>query len=234
MISIIIPTLNEESSLPPLLDALRGETADHEVIIVDGGSEDRTVEIAHARGFRVILAVPGRGNALCAGVQVSHGDILWFLHADTTLPVGALTAIEEALAAKPHVIGGNFRLVFDGNTGFTRWLTGFYGWIRWVGLYYGDSGIFVRRRAYEALGGFRPIPLMEDLDLVRRLERLGKTCRIDEPPLVTSSRRFDGRHPAEIVYGWIKLHILFWLGVSPDRLVQMYRMRAPRRSRFGA
>jgi len=231
VISIIMPTLNEEQSLPRLLDVLRGEKADHEVIVVDGGSEDRTAEIARARGVRVVLAPPGRGNQLCVGGQVSRGDILFFLHADSTLPVGALTAIEEVLASNARVIGGNFRLVFDGNTGFSRWLTDFYARIRWFGLYYGDSGIFVRRGAYEAVGGFRPIPLMEDLDFVRRLERFGKTCRIDQPPLVTSSRRFLGRHPVEIVYGWVKLHVLFWLGVSPSRLAEIYRTHTPRGSR---
>jgi hypothetical protein len=130
--------------------------------------------------------------------------------------------------ADSGVIGGNFRLVFDGETWFSRWLTRSYARVRRLGFYYGDSGIFVRRSAYEALGGFRPIAVMEDLDFVRRLERSGKTCCISEPALVTSSRRFEGRHPLKIVCGWIKLHILFWLGVSPDRLAEIYRKHAPR------
>jgi len=131
------------------------------------------------------------------------------------------------LAADAQTIGGNFRLVFDGDTRFSRWLTGFYRSIRSIGLYYGDSGIFVRRSVYEALGGFRPIPVMEDLEFVRRLERSGRTCCIKDPPLITSSRRFERRRPVEIVWGWAWLHTLFWLGVSPDRLAQIYRTHTP-------
>ena len=132
------------------------------------------------------------------------------------------------LAADAQVVGGNFRLVFDGDTTFSRWLTGFYAWIRSIGLYYGDSGIFVRRSVYDALGGFRPIPLMEDLEFVRRLGRFGRTCRIEDPPLITSSRRFEGRRPLEIFFGWVRLHALFWRGVSPERLADIYKTQAPR------
>ena len=131
------------------------------------------------------------------------------------------------LSTDAHIIGGNFRLVFDADTSFSRWLTRFYAGMRSLGFYYGDSGIFVRRSVYEALGGFRPIQLMEDWDFVRRLERFGRTRCIKDPPLVTSSRRFERRHPLEIVYGWVRIHALFWLGVSPDVLVEIYRTQVP-------
>src|SRR5215469_12361041 len=107
-------------------------------------------------------------------------------------------------------------------------LTRLYAWIRLFGLYYGDSGIFVRRTAYEALGGFLPIALMEDLEFVRRLERLRRTCCIKNPPLITSSRRFAGRRPRQMLFVWIRLHVLFWRGVSPDRLAEFYKTQAPR------
>jgi hypothetical protein len=155
------------------------------------------------------------------------GEVLFFLHADSALLPGALDRISEMLLADVNIIGGNFRVIFDGDTPFSRRLTNFYVWIRTMGFYYGDSGIFVRRSVYEALGGFRPIPLMEDLDFVRRLERFGRTRCIKDPPLVTSSRRFEGRRPWEIIYGWIRLHALFWLGVSPDRLAEIYKTHAP-------
>src|SRR5216684_6525572 len=88
-------------------------------------------------------------------------------------------------------------------------------------------GFFVRRSVYDTLGGFRPIPLMEDLEFVRRLERFGLTCCIQDPPLITSSRRFERQRPLGIVCGWVRLHVLFWLGASPDRLAEIYNRHAP-------
>src|SRR3546814_1395795 len=106
--------------------------------------------------------------------------ILLFLHADSRFPAGGLGRIEETLAAAPEIGGGNFRLLFDGGDGFSRWLDGFYAFIRRHGFYYGDSAVFVRRSVYDALGGIRPIALMEDYDFVRRLEKAARTCCIVE------------------------------------------------------
>ena len=227
MLSIIVPTLNEERSLPSVLNAIRQQTVDHEVIIVDGVSQDRTLEIASDHRIRTLVSRPGRGAAMCLGAAASRGEVLLFLHADSTLQSGALDRINEVLLADATIIGGNFRLVFDGGTRFSRWLTRFCALIRSLGHYYGDSGIFVRRSVYDALGGFRPIPVMEDWEFVRRLERFGRTTCIEDPPLITSSRRFEGRRPVEIVYGWIRLHALYWLGVSPERLAEIYKTYAP-------
>ena len=222
MISVVIPTLNEAERLPALIAALRAQDPGCEVIVVDGGSGDATPDLAAARGARVLASAPGRGQQLKRGAEAAKGEVLLFLHADSVFPAGGLAQIEKTLAAAPAVVGGNFRVIFDGGTGFDRWLTRFYVWFRRRGLYYGDSGIFVRAGAYRALGGIRPLAVMEDYDFSRRLERAGPTCCIAEPPLVTSSRRFHGRRPAAIVWGWLKIHALYHLGVAPARLARLY------------
>ncbi|MBM3512684.1 MAG: hypothetical protein FJX59_03105 [Alphaproteobacteria bacterium] len=124
--------------------------------------------------------------------------------------------------SQPDAVGGNFRLRFDGGDAFARWLDGFYAFIRRFGLYYGDSAIFIRHSVYRSIGGLRPIALMEDYDLVRRMTKAGPTINILNPELWTSSRRFRGRRPVAIVWGWIKIHVLYWCGVAPDRLARMY------------
>lgn len=222
MISVIIPCLNEEAALPGLLGALMAEGVEHEVIVVDGMSLDGTQAIARRAGARVIVTEPGRGRQLSEGSKLAQGNVLLFLHADSVFPEGGLEAIDEALRDNPGAPGGNFRLLFDGDDGFSRWLEGFYAWLRSKGIYYGDSGIFVRRDVYERLGGVRPIALMEDYDFVCRLEDAGTTCMIDAPPLVTSSRRFQGRWPVSIVWGWIKIHALYLMGADPEVLARRY------------
>ena len=228
MISIVIPTLNEAARLSNLLVRLAADPVPHEVIVVDGGSKDGTVLVAYASGVRVLRSAPGRGKQLALGAAAARGETLLFLHADSRFPAGGLSQIARVLSLNPDCPGGNFRLVFDGDSSFSRWLTGFYAWIRARGLYYGDSGIFVRRTVYDEIGGIRPIELMEDYDFTRRLERKGRTCCIDNPPLITSSRRFEGRQPFFIVLGWLEIHALFHLGVSPRLLARRYEWQCRR------
>jgi rSAM/selenodomain-associated transferase 2 len=222
MISVIIPTVNEAERLPRLLVTLAAESEPREIIVVDGGSADDTPALVRRGGARLIAAPAGRGGQLRIGADAARGDVLLFLHADSGFPAGGLGCIAGALAARPELVGGNFRVVFDGDDRLSRWLTRFYAWFRRHGLYYGDSAIFVRRRVYEALGGIRPIALMEDYEFSRRLERAGPTCCL-EPPLSTSSRRFRGRRPTAIVAGWLWLHALYHLGVAPECLARIYR-----------
>ena len=222
MISIVIPTLNEAHGLQSLLPSLAREHEPAEVTVVDGGSTDGSVEIARRLGAQVLRAPRGRGTQLHAGVQASRGEVLFFLHADTAFPPGGLRAINRQLQQHPQAVGGNFRLLFDGDEPFDRWLEGFYAWIRSKGLYYGDSGIFILHSWYDRIGGIRPITLMEDYDLVKRMEAVGFTLCIQDPPLMSSSRRFHGRHPIGIFLGWLKIHLLYACGMSPQRLARLY------------
>jgi rSAM/selenodomain-associated transferase 2 len=218
-VSIIIPTLNEESCIAKTLSAacmLRP----FEIIVADGGSTDRTIDIA--REFcRVVHCAEGRGLQQKIGAEAAAGDVLWFLHADTVPDRGALDAIVGGLS-DTAVAGGNFSLQFDGEGRSSRQLTLIYPRLRLLGLRYGDSGIFVRRSAYEAVGGFRPYPLFEDLDLVRRIKNAGVFRTLPET-LRTSSRRFEGRNFAMMFAVWSALQVLYWAGISPHRLAEFYK-----------
>lgn len=225
-VSIIIPTLNEEQALGPTLESLTKLTPPPQVLIVDGGSQDATVEIAQSRGIRVLRTTQGRGAQLQAGAAATQGDALWFLHADTRPPPDAAERVREALI-DPAIAGGNFALCFDGPTRSARLLTRMYPHFRKLGLSYGDSGIFCRRSAYDAAGGFRPFPIFEDLDLIKRLKREGRFIHLP-CTITTSSRRFEGRSFTWTFARWTALQILYWLGISPHALGRVY---APIRSR---
>ncbi len=226
MISIVIPTLNEAENLRGLLPLLAADDGESETIIADGGSQDHTAAIAEEYGALVVSSPPGRGKQLAAGAAQAKGDIFLFLHADSRWPRGGLAAIQNVLEAQPNAPGGNFRILFNGDDGFSRWAGSFCAFIRRLGFYYGDSGLFVRAKVYRTIGGIRPIALMEDFDFVRRMERAGRTICVKSPPLFTSSRRFHNRHPIAIVGGWVVIHVLYFIGVSPERLARLYRSGA--------
>jgi rSAM/selenodomain-associated transferase 2 len=220
LISIVIPTLNEAGCIATTIRVLEALEGAKEIIVADGGSDDDTRKIAASLGVRVIVCERGRGVQLRAATAASRGDVLWFLHADTIAPENALVAIREALSDE-RVVAGNFALRFAGNSRAARNLTWIYPYLRLLGLAYGDSGIFVRRAVYEQTGGLRPYPLFEDLDLIRRLKKVGRFARLDYE-LVTSARRFENRYLRSWAL-WITLQVLYWLGVPPATLARIYR-----------
>lgn len=216
---MIIPTWNEAAAIAMAVASAR--LVGDEVIVVDAGSPDGTAARARDAGARVIDGPRGRGSQLAAGVAMAHGDVLLFLHADAVLPVTARGAIERALV-DPDVGGGNFRLRFEPAD---RWARLFarvnHERRRWLRIYYGDSGIFLRRSVYDAIGGFRAQPILEDYDLVRRLERAARTAYIEDIEIVASARRFEDR-PLRTLAVWALIQGLGSAGVSPARLAKLY------------
>lgn len=217
-----MPVLDEALRIDAALDALGRTPGIHEVIVVDGGSRDETAAIVrrHA-GVRFVEVGRGRGGQQNAGARCARGDVLLFLHADVTLPREAAAAITGALA-DAAVVAGAFR---------TRTLTDRPSWLaRWLWLAdirsrvtrfpYGDQALFVRRGAFEAVGGFPDQPLMEDVELARRLARAGRVVTLREQVAV-SGRRFLA-HPLRTIVMMRTFPLLYRLGVSPDRLARLY------------
>jgi rSAM/selenodomain-associated transferase 2 len=225
-ISVIVPTLNEARSLGSTLDVLTSLPGVLEVIVVDGGSVDKTVPIARKYNVQLLHAQRGRGIQIHAGAQAARGDIFWFVHADTHPPPDAASQIEASLT-RTNVSGGCFAVRFNSTSRQARFLEWFYTHLRRLGLCYGDATLFVRRADYERLGGFRPFPLFEDVDLVGRLRRLGRFACLPAA-VITSSRRFEGRRFVRVLAWWMILQFLYWLGISPINLARMY---SPIRSR---
>lgn len=222
-ISVVIPTLNEERLLLRAIDSVLPFAG--EVLVVDGNSTDRTVEMAGGAGTRILTGLRGRGAQLNCGARAAAGDILLFLHADCALGPGAGPAITAALS-DPAVVVGCFSLRVDSDDPALRWVAlGSNLRARWLGLPYGDQALFVRRLDFEAAGGFRDIPLMEDVDLVLRLKRRGRIACLRET-VTTSPRHWESRGPTwTTLVNWIAV-ALFLAGVPAERLAPLYwRMR---------
>ena len=200
MISIVIPVLNERERLRAFLRELEGLEGEREIIVADGGSRDGTPEA---------VAPPVRG------------EVILFLHCDTRLPAGALALIGEALR-DPAAAGGGFRHRFDREGGFNRFIS----WsantrTRLWSTFFGDQAIFVRRSAFERIGGYAGLPLFEDWELCTRLKREGRLVCIPAP-VITSARRIEAWGRWKCFKLWWGLSILYALGVPAERLARFY------------
>lgn len=224
MISVIIPTLNEEQRIEKLLLQISQllKTIPHELIVVDGGSSDLTVP--QAKRFATVYQLPkgNRGTQLSYGADQSHGDFLWFLHSDSQLEIESAEFIKlQQVLRDSKYSAVFFQLRFDSSDRFFSYLA----WTstlraHFLGLIFGDQGLLVTRKCYQQVGGFDGIPLMEDWQLSRRLRKIGKfypaTGKIS-----TSSRRFrKGKLRTHLAMHRIKL--LYLLGVSPEKLAKRY------------
>ncbi len=224
-ISIVVPVLNEEKTLEATLQRARSGT-NIELIVVDGGSKDNTVAIAENNSDRVLQTEPGRAQQMNAGAAIATGDILLFLHGDTLLPKNFDRRIRETLNYN-HTIAGAFDLKIDAEDPGLYWVErGVKLRSRWLQLPYGDQGIFMRSFTFQRLGMFAPMPLLEDFDLVRRLQKLGQIAIVPDPVL-TSGRRWQKLGVWQTT--WVnQLTIVgYFLGVPVERLAQWYRTQRP-------
>jgi rSAM/selenodomain-associated transferase 2 len=214
--------LNAAATIPRLVEQLRACAIIEEVTVVDGGSSDETVAIARVAGAQVVGAPRGRGIQLAAGADAVSGDWLLFLHADCRLSPDWEAAVAAFLRV-PKATGraGYFDFALDDATPAARRLERIVAWrCRVLALPYGDQGLLIARSLYRAVGGFAPLPLMEDVDLVRRLGR-SRLARIGAQCISSPSRyRLEGywRRPLRNLF----CLSLYFAGVSPDRIVRLY------------
>jgi len=221
-LSIIIPVLNEGEAIAAALDALAVLRAlGAEVIVVDGGSRDATIQRARPRADRVILAPRGRALQMNAGAEKASGDVLLFLHADTRLPADADHVVLSGLERFGRA-WGRFDVKIEGRSALLRviaWLMNIRS--RLTGIATGDQAIFVRRAAFQAAGGFPAIPLMEDIALCKRL-------KLVSPPLcvrdcvVTSGRRWEKNGVINTMVLMWRLRLAYFCGADPKKLAQQY------------
>ncbi len=221
-ISVIVPAWNDRINLANLLPALVRLKELHEVIVVDAGGNVATAELARRANATYLRAsAPNRGAQMNLGAAGATGDVLVFHHADTILTQAHVAAIADVLR-DPKVNGGAFYRKFDGRHPRLLWLETIARYLtRRGGTFFGDQSVFVRREVFAALGGFAPIPLMEDMEFSRRLRRSGPVAVLD-PPLESSSRRHlrRGAWRTSLQNGLFIL--LYRCGCSPQRLHRWY------------
>jgi rSAM/selenodomain-associated transferase 2 len=225
-VSIVIPILNEADEIPTLTDSLRKLGEDIEVQFVDGGSTDEGPSLIRLSGYPLITSATGRARQMNSGAEATSGEVLIFLHADVRLPPESLVALRIAMRDR-RMVAGHFELIYDTR----QWP---YPWIAWfgnvrsrlTGLATGDQTIFVRRDAFDAVGGYPDIPLMEDLAIMRRLKRLGRLACL-RAPVVGSRRKYEREgFGYTIMLMWL-VRGLYVLGASPRFLHRLYYRRDP-------
>jgi len=227
-LSLILPVLNEAATVPAQLAALQGlRTRGTELIVVDGGSDDGTADLARPAVDRVLAAPRGRAAQMNVGAKASRGQVLLFLHADTTLPPAADDLIRSAIAA--GAAWGRFDVRIDGHQPLLRAVERMMNWrSRWSSIATGDQAIFVRREAFERVDGYPELPLMEDIALSKRLKRLALPACLREP-VITSGRRWQKHGVLRTILLMWRLRASYFLGADPQQLAIRYGYRPRQR-----
>lgn len=221
-LSVIVPVWNEAEGIIETLTALRDiREAGHEVLVVDAGSPDGTAELARPLCDRLVVSEKGRAAQMNAGASQARGNVFLFLHADTRLPPTALVELSRFFLSRRS--WGRFDVRLSGD----RFLFRVIGWFmnrrsRLTGVCTGDQALFVRRALFEDLGGFEPIPLMEDVEFSKRLARRSRPFCVSAP-VVTDSRRWEHLGPWRTIFLMWRLRWRYWRGESPETLSLSYR-----------
>ena len=220
-LSIVVPTLDEAAAIEATLGALQQErAAGAEVIVVDGGSRDATKSLAAPLADRVVEAPRGRAAQMNAGALAATGDVLLFQHADTRLPAGALDAVGAAIRSGGE--WGRFDVAIEGGHPLLPVIAAFMNArSRLTGIATGDQAMFASRAAFEAVGGFQPIPLMEDVALSKALRARSRPACLRER-VVTSGRRWERRGTLRTIFLMWRLRLEYALGADPHRLARRY------------
>ncbi len=224
-LSIILPVLNESDTINGILAHLQALGSDGlvETIVVDGNPSGTTIAAVTVPGVRTLVAEQGRARQMNRGAAVATGDILLFLHADTLLPSNAIPRIREVMDDK-RFVGGAFDLEFNSKRIIFK-ITEWYVFLRTrlTKIPFGDQAIFIRRTYFEKIGGYRDIPIMEDVELMKRIRKRADTICIIPVKVRTSVRRYEQEGILYCAFrNWL-LQISFALGMSAERLAKWYK-----------
>lgn len=229
-VSIVVPVLNEQDTVQSALARLCRDFPDCELVVVDGGSTDATRELAALHGT-LVAAPRGRASQMSKGARYCTGEVLWFIHADTGIDPAALAQIRTALA-DPQVVGGGLTLRFDRRglgLDYLAWTSN--ARARRLHHVFGDQAMFIRRDVFEALGGFPDLPIMEDLEMSRRLARRGHLAILPATS-TASARRLVAHGVWRMIVFMQYLKLLYFAGVDPEAIRRRYaagpRLRPPR------
>ncbi len=221
-LSIVMPVLNEAASIVAGLQALQSWRASGvEIIVVDGGSGDASAELAAPLADQILAAPRGRARQMNAGGTAARGRVLLFLHADTRLPDASPSLVAAALAA--GAVWGRFDVAIAGRSPWLKLVAGMMNWrSRLTGIATGDQAIFVSREVFQMLGGFADIPLMEDIELSRRLKEHSPPACLSERA-TTSGRRWETNGVWRTIALMWRLRFDYWRGIPAERLALRYR-----------
>ncbi len=221
MISIIIPVLNEEKNISSALENIERLDGEKEIIVVDGGSIDKSVGIVRKKGIVLLSSQKGRGCQMNRGAEIAKGETLLFLHADTKLPDNAILKIDKVMKAS-EIIGGRFDVRFDEDRFIFRLIAFLMNWrSSLTGIFTGDQAIFIRKNVFKNIGGYSEIPLMEDIELSKKMKLAGRAVCLEDN-VITSARKWKEEGVIKTILLMWFLRFLYFLKISPIVLSKIY------------